>query len=1017
MSQRLRRRSSITIDSSFSTTFPANNNTVNLEDQDDYMDSSDSLASTTSDLVQNQTDRPMTRSFAKLQNTQLNENLVLNSRVFNSSLKKIENNSLRSSKSDGYKYVEPPPQTYQIILPSQKPNNLINILENSMLTGKKPSSIIDFPDQTLAHFTKRLRTHDYPMLIKKLSQFSVILNFRENSKEFYELMKILGEIENRLVHYEPDPALEPSQYREDFEVETIKIESAKVFRQYGGIEVFKRIILMSLLVSDKENFNSLVVKKNLNSRFSTSSLRRKNKYFNNESTEISEEKNRSANIITENFSILKIKCKCIHILNRIVCLPKFGKFVVNDLLYPHSNTSNSNQPVSSQDLKNNGVPYNAILLQYLFSLFMFKESRLLSCQLIESILLHMPMLNLNFISNIKYILETIDDEGLSSICRIFAITLSDLDMSEKKYWSIKKHQNSQSSASTSADHNKANESNLEISVRDQNQMLLINTPGLLSRLVNLVRQKDYAIRYIGTNSEIEHWMRYLDEALSDDDENENSSEMNINELNINSQNNSADLHSSLTNYRSGAPENQLYQPALLAATKLNNFVHVLYTLNLLLIGKEKKKVQKTLTKYRLAASLNSLFDYLVWNCRCEYHNSNGVAEQMQVRSPEVAVKIQFLRLIHSFCDHSEFKRVMLSIDEIDEIVKYNKNAPSCLQVQGSMLKIEPRLVCTKEKIGLLSKIVKVIKQEPFSDSFRFWLTRAIESFLRGGTSFSDQLFLIKRGIVEDTLNNILAINFTRPKEVIQSCFDMLGELVKFNSHGFRILDKELFDKEKFNMFMRLINQSLVDSNMFLRSIFLSIEFFENNHASLESEIGLNQILTYFNSFERRINLLCKMINTINLHNLSQENVSCLNTTLVLLMLANRQNKMPQYLAAIQQKTAQISQMNEIISSQHITTPQSSNSQINSSPSLMSQIDTMSNFKDLLMFWQNHYLQKDKDCAGLEQNSRIDFSYWKQTVELLLDSNIKNTCSLNYYLSNKPNDYGQSSKSIDDYRYD
>jgi hypothetical protein len=34
----------------------------------------------------------------------------------------------------------------------------------------------------------------------------------------------------------------------------------------------------------------------------------------------------------------------------------------------------------------------------------------------------------------SYILEKIDDEGLASICRIFAVTLSDLDMSEKKYW-------------------------------------------------------------------------------------------------------------------------------------------------------------------------------------------------------------------------------------------------------------------------------------------------------------------------------------------------------------------------------------------------------------------------------------------------------------------------------------------------------------------------------------------------------------------------------------------------------
>ena len=131
-------------------------------------------------------------------------------------------------------------------------------------------------------------------------------------------------------------------------------------------------------------------------------------------------------------------------------------------------------------------------------------------------------------------------------------------------------------------------------------------------------------------------------------------------------------------------DNIANQPALLAAAKLNNFVYVLYTLSLLLIGKEKKKVQVNLTKLRLASALNSLFDYLIWNCRCEYPNSainnsntnqvgsNGTnnsnnnqvnnlqavpqQQQQQMRShicPEVAVKIQFLRLVHSFCDHSE----------------------------------------------------------------------------------------------------------------------------------------------------------------------------------------------------------------------------------------------------------------------------------------------------------------------------------------------------------------------------
>ena len=205
--------------------------------------------------------------------------------------------------------------------------------------------------------------------------------------------------------------------------------------------------------------------------------------------------------------------------------------------------------------------YDTTLLQYLFTLLMFKESRLQACQLIESILLHMPMLNLNRINNIKLILENIDDDGLSCICKIFAVTLSNLDMNEKKYLAsgqkriqIQKQRAAAAAAASSSSSQQAFPTSssaptptvspttsaansteiaatlpstssvktnttaapaLPLSIRDQNQELLLKIPTLLFRLVNLVRRKDYAIRYSDANSEIEHWIRYIDQALSD----------------------------------------------------------------------------------------------------------------------------------------------------------------------------------------------------------------------------------------------------------------------------------------------------------------------------------------------------------------------------------------------------------------------------------------------------------------------------------------------------------------------
>lgn len=169
------------------------------------------------------------------------------------------------------------------------------------------------------------------------------------------------------------------------------------------------------------------------------------------------------------------------------------------------------------------------------------------------------------------------------------------------------------------------------------------------------------------------------------------------------------------------------------------------------------------------------------------------------------------------------------------------------------------------------------------------------------------------------------------------------------------------------------------------------------------------------------------MNIINIHNLSQENVSCLNTALIILMLANKHATLPKYLNAIKVKS------NELILASDLNNLNSFNDEnqmLQSAPSGAAssnlaivhnhhhrhhhQADLISNFKDLLVFWQNHYLQKDKDCSGLEQNSKIDFNYWKLTVELLLDPCCSNECSLNHYLKS---DYNCAKKSLGDYRPD
>jgi hypothetical protein len=110
---------------------------------------------------------------------------------------------------------------------------------------------------------------DFLFLLKRLDQSSVSINFHSKLDE-KEILSILKDIENRLINFN-----DQNINRDEFEIEMINSESAKIFRLYGGIDIIKRILLLNFNYDDKN---------------------------------------------IENQSSLNIKHKCIHIINRLICL-------------------------------------------------------------------------------------------------------------------------------------------------------------------------------------------------------------------------------------------------------------------------------------------------------------------------------------------------------------------------------------------------------------------------------------------------------------------------------------------------------------------------------------------------------------------------------------------------------------------------------------------------------------------------------------------------------------------------
>ncbi|KAG7275979.1 hypothetical protein CRUP_028536, partial [Coryphaenoides rupestris] len=445
-----------------------------------------------------------------------------------------------------------------------------------------------------------------------------------------------------------------------------------------------------------------------------------------------------------------------------------------------------------------------------------------------------------------------------------------------------------------------------------NQVALLNIPGFIERLCKLATRK--VSEATGASSflqELEDWYTWLDNTLVLDALMQMASE----------EAEQSSTESSDESSLATSPQRHRLPQSMKIVHEIMYKVEVLYVLCVLLMGRQRNQVHKMLAEFRLIPGLNNLFDKLIWR---KYTASNHVVHGQNENcdcSPEISFKIQFLRLLQSFSDHHENKYLLLNSQELNELsaISMKANIPEV----EALVNTDRSLVCDGKK-GLLTRLLTVMKREPPDSSFS------------GCTS----------------------------RDVLQSYFDLLGELMKFNIDAFNRFNKYVNTEEK-------INSSLVDSNMLVRCIVLSLDRFENQTEDVKVVEVLSEccLLSYMARVENRLTFLFRLVNIINVQTLTQENVSCLNTSLVILMLARRRSKLPFYLDALREKEY-----------------------AEKYPGCL-----LNNFHNLLRFWQRHYLNKDKDSTCLENSSCIPFSYWKETVSVLLGTDRTSSYAIASYI--------------------
>jgi hypothetical protein len=260
-------------------------------------------------------------------------------------------------------------------------------------------------------------------------------------------------------------------------------------------------------------------------------------------------------------------------------------------------------------------------------------------------------------------------------------------------------------------------------------------------------------------------------------------------------------------------------------------VEVLFVLCTLLGGRRKIDAQETLMHMGVVGILDDTFERLPWDTLSstreviKYQKPDhstvthddpdqqtyGIHGPGCECTPESALCVQYLRLLHNFCDRDcdnySGRRLLLSREEREFIFETTTT--------GSDYEISEQL-----PPGLLSKLITAFMGESDESPYRFWLASCIEAYLRGSSN-KEQLFVAKTGLMEHLLADVTSQRLFCSGS-LQTSFDLLGELCKGNLDVLTLLVKDL-DETRFQKLMSVAAANLVDSNVFIRSLLLGIE--------------------------------------------------------------------------------------------------------------------------------------------------------------------------------------------------
>lgn len=370
---------------------------------------------------------------------------------------------------------------------------------------------------------------------------------------------------------------------------------------------------------------------------------------------------------------------------------------------------------------------------------------------------------------------------------------------------------------------------------------------------------------------------------------------------------------------------------------------ILFILGNILMSRRKIEVQKSMHSLQfLQTALFPLFHVTFKSA--EFFQESTMHENDALHTLRIQLMRNFIQIVERDSPFNECRNLFTTPKEVQVFKKvFSKfmslnglNVPSSLdsfsdnpEVIGKQLDgVKPNEAMAQKDIdyfsknnemkdipheqkGVLSIVINCLNKCNKNDGLVFWIYSFFESYLRGNTA-KYRVIAMYLGLSKSIIELISDTSVTK-KNNIQIAFDLLGELVKYNQHNFLLLNTIIKNNPQRQEFLDRLLGNIVDTNVFLRSFILTIQKFDETKPRLEEKKFRSKfqeftsklepksqpkgIVLYEDLFlglflkERQNEILQKLLDSVNVMNLGQENICCINSALIILFVQDSKSQM------------------------------------------------------------------------------------------------------------------------------